>query len=324
MSWAVQSFLDQVLASLNEQGYKVDGLSEPRALGEHGGAWRCALLSTVEGMPGSVVIKRAYDEAPWRWDDWAAQFFLSDLAGTKGLGPEFFAADERIGFYILEDLGLGADLGAVLNEPDSRSRLGAGLLACALAGLHAGTFGRERTFGFLRGRLGGQAPDRKVEQAAWHLRVSEALDHLQGGLAQRLEPQLRRLAGEMLDPAEFLTLTHGDWTASSVWYGDAGPRFLDFRAGAFRHALQDLAAWEWRCWANPTALETLWREYLEELNRMGADRGPRFGEAHAMARAWMALEHLGWGERTPTVQGMLRDAAQEPGLEPLASIADLI
>src|SRR5688572_19102546 len=122
MSWAVQSFLDQVMASLNEQGYRVDALLEPRPLGEHGGAWRCALRSPVEGMPGSVVVKRAYDEAPWRWNDWSGQFFISDLAGTRGLGPEFFAADERIGFYVLEDLGIGTDLGAALNLEDSRGK----------------------------------------------------------------------------------------------------------------------------------------------------------------------------------------------------------
>jgi hypothetical protein len=323
MSWAVQSFLDQVLASLNEQGYKVDAISEPRVLGEHGGAWRCSLKSPVEGMPGSVVIKRAYDEAAWRWDDWAGQYFLSDLAGTRGLGPEFFAADEQIGYYILEDLGLGTDLGLALNQDDSRARLAAGLLSCALAGLHAGTFGRERPYNVLRQRLPGQGPERQHELAAWQSRVEACLEQLQAGLAAQLRPVLERLHREMLDPAEFLCLSHGDWTASSIWYGDVGPRFLDFRTGAYRHALLDLAAWEWRCWPQAQARETLWREYLEELNRLGADRGPRFTEAHAMARAWMALEHLAWGERSPSVQGLLREAAAEPGLEPLAELAGL-
>lgn len=324
MSWAVQSFLDQVLASLNEQGYKVDAISEPRVLGEHGGAWRCAMKSPVEGMPGSVVIKRAYDEAAWRWDDWAGQYFLSDLAGTRGLGPEFFAADEHIGYYILEDLGLGTDLGLALNQEDSRGRLAAGLLACGLAGMHAGTFGREKPFSVLRGRLAGQGQDRKQELPAWQLRVEDSLEQLQPGLAAKQRPVLARLQREMLDPGEFLCLTHGDWTASSIWYGDVGPRFLDFRHGAYRHALLDLAAWEWRCFAQPTARETLWREYLEELNRLGADRGPRFAEAHSLARAWMALEHLAWGERSPAVQGLLKEAATEPGLEPLAALAELL
>src|SRR5262245_35599776 len=192
MSWAVQSFLDQVLASLNEQAYKVEAISDPRVLGEHGGAWRCALRSTVEGMPTSVVIKRAYDEAAWRWDDWAGQYFLSDLAGTRGLGPEFFAADEQIGYYILEDLGLGTDLGLALNRDDSRARPAAGLLACGLAGLHAGTFGRERPFGILRQRLPGQGPERQPELKSWQSRVGDTLSGLQAGLDETLRPVLER------------------------------------------------------------------------------------------------------------------------------------
>lgn len=103
-----------------------------------------------------------------------------------------------------------------------------------------------------------------------------------------------------------------------------GPRFLDLRSGAYRHALLDLAAWEWRCLANPPAHETLWREYIEELNRLGADRGPRFPQAHARARAWMALEHLARGERSPAVQGLLRLAAPQAGLGALAGVAEQI
>jgi hypothetical protein len=324
MSWAVQSFLDQVIASLNAQGYKVDALSEPRTLGDHGGAWRCALVSPMEGMPGSVVIKRAGDETPWRWDDWTGQYFISDLAGTRGLGPEFFAADEAIGFYVLEDLGLGSDLGNALLLDDSRSRLAAGLLACALAGLHAGTFGREKPYDFLRGRLPGTAPQRRLELPDWRRRVEAALEALRPGLGSDLLLPLTLIQDEMADPAEFLCLTHGDWTASSVWYGDVGPRLLDFRNGAFRHALQDLAAWEWRCAANTSARETLWREYLEELERLGAERGPRVDEALARARAWMALEHLARGEHSPAVQTLLREAAEEPGLGDLARAADLL
>jgi hypothetical protein len=324
MTWTVQSFLGQVLASLNEQGYLVGALSEPRSLGGHGGAWRCALSSSVEGMPASVIIKRAGDDALWRWDDWAGQYFLSDLAGTRGLGPEFFAADERIGYYILEDLGLGTDLGLALGQSDSRGKLAAGLLACALAGLHAGTFGRERPYRSLRQRLPGRGPDRVAEQAAWTGRAASALDALRPGLAASLQGVLERLRIEMTDPSEFLCLTHGDWDASSVWYGDQGPRFLDFRQGAYRHALLDLAAWERRCLGNAPAHETLWREYLEELARLGAGRGPRFAEAHALARAWMGLEHLARGERSPAVQGLLRASSAEAGLEPLQAILEAL
>lgn len=321
MAWMVEEFLGQVLGALNDQGYRIDSLRDPRPLGTEGSAWRVAMRSPDEGMPSSVVIKQVDTERPWRWDDWICQYFLSDLAGTKGLGPEFFAADTAVGFYILEDLGIGQDLGPVLLTEDSRARLAAGLLACSLAGLHAGTWGRERPFSLLRQRVLGEGPQRGAELTDWRARVERSLK----GLGQPLDAvgaALDAIQVELIDPGEFLTLTHGDWQARSLWYGDAGPRFLDFRNGAYRHALLDLAAWEARCHANQDAAEVLWREYREEWARLGADRGERFLPARACAKAFIALEYLAHGERLPWMQDFLRSSAEEPGLSGLEKIAD--
>lgn len=321
MAWAVEEFLAQVLASLNEQGYRIDALKEPRPIGTEGGAWRVSLKSPDEGMPQSVVIKQADAERPWRWDDWICQYFLTDLAGTRGLGPEFFAGDERLGYYVLEDLGLGQDIGPVLLQEDSRSRLAAGLLSCALAGLHAGTWGREKPYNLLRARLTGESPNRVEELQEWREKAGAALVAL--GMAPEVcASALDKVQRELTDPGEFLALTHGDWKAQSVWYGDAGPRFLDFRHGAFRHALLDVAAWEARCWSNERTAESLWREYQEELARVGSDRAERFMEAYACARAFVGLGRLASGEHSATVQGLLKAASQEAGLEALAKIAD--
>jgi hypothetical protein len=324
MTWAVPEFLEQVVDSLNNQGYRVDALGDPRPLGEHGGAWRCDLHSPEEAMPESVVLKQTGEGWPWRWQDWSCQYFLSDLAGTRGLGPEFFAADAEVGFYLIEDLGLGTDLGLAMMRPDSRGRLAAGLMACSLAGLHAGTFGREHMFSLLRQRLPGAAPERQVEQEAWRAGVDRALEELKPGLAGALADGLAGIQEEMSAPAEFLCLTHGDWNANSVWYGDAGPRLLDFRNGAFRHALLDLAAWEWRCLGHPAAADSLWREYKGELERLGADRGERFNLAYSRARAWMALRHFADGEHTPDVQTLLVLASEEKELVQLQDVASLL
>ena len=324
MTWAVEDYLKTVLESLIAQGYRIDSLSDPRELGSHGGAWRVSLQSLEAAMPTSIVIKRAGPGMEWRFQDWTCQYFLSDLAGTRGLGPEFFAADETVGYYVLEDLGLGTDPGRILALPDSRSRLAAGLLACSLAGLHAGTFGRERTFGVLRERLPGRGPDRAAEQAAWRESVMRALEALQAGLAGVLDPVLELLVGEMSQPYEFLSLTVGDWRAQGLWYGDPGPRLLSLERAGYRHSLQDLAAWELRCHDNPAARETLHREYLGELKRLGADRGDRFDQALGRARAWVALWHLGQGEGGPGLRALLDRAAQDPELASLAQVAALI
>ncbi len=323
MSWAVRDFLKAVADSLGSQGYRVDSLADPRPLGEHGGVWRCTLSSPEQGMPLSVIIKQIGPSWPWRFQDWACQYFLSDLPGTQGLGPEFFAADLEAGYYLLEDLGLGTDLGLAVAQTDSRGTLAVGLLACALAGLHAGTFGRERIFGMLRAQLppGEEAPD---EQTVWERSARQALGGLDPGLAEGLEGVLGILRAEMESPGEFLCLTHGDWYARSAWYGDSGPRLLDFRAGAYRHALLDLAAWEWRCGVHDAAAGRLVQEYLGELSRLGADRGGRFEEALARARAWMGLWHLGRGERGPLVRRLLERAAGRPELGGLAEVVPLL
>lgn len=323
MSWAVRDFVKQVVENLNGQGYRVDGLEDPRPLGEHGGVWRCDLASPETGMPASVVLKQTGETWPWRWQDWTCQFFLSDLAGTRGLGPEFFAADPGVGYYLLEDLGLGTDLGLAIARPDSRGLLAADLLACSLAGLHAGTFGRERVFALLRDNLPGHRPLRD-EQELWRRKAEAALEGLGPGLAEALAPALGILSAEMEAPAEFLCLTHGDWNANSVWYGDVGPRLMDFRRGAYRHALLDLAAWEWRCGAHGVAAESLWRQYKGELERLGADRGERFPEAHARARAWIALWHFGQGERGPLMRRLLAQAAVSPDLAALGELTRLL
>ncbi|MGH7441421.1 MAG: hypothetical protein ACREKE_01980, partial [bacterium] len=135
---------------------------------------------------------------------------------------------------------------------------------------------------------------------------------------------LALLRAEAENPAEFLCLAHGDWYAQSVWYGDQGPRLFDFRHGGFRHALLDLAAWEWRCGIHVGVAEHLVEEYLGELGRLGADRGGRFSQAHARARAWMALWHVARGERGLLVRRQLLQAATEPDLEPLKGLAELI
>jgi len=321
MAWMVEEFLASVMTALNGQGYRIESLRDPRPLGTEGGAWRVSLRSPDEAMPGSVVLKQVDAQQPWRWDDWICQYFLTDLAGTKGLGPEFFAADSDVGFYMLEDLGIGEDLGPVLLTTDSRGRLAAGLLACSLASLHAGTWGRERPFNLLRQRVAGEGAQRGVELGEWRVRIDKALSDLGQPLAE-VAGALDVIQMELADPGEFLTLTHGDWQARSLWYGDAGPRFLDFRNGAYRHCLLDLAAWEARCHANQDAAEVLWREYREEWARLGADRGERFLSARACAKAFMALEHLNHGEHQPWMQDFLKSAADEPGLSGLAKVAE--
>ena len=315
----MRAYIQSVVENLQTQGYKVEDLEDPRPLGDHGGVWRCAVKSADEEMPAGVILKRTGPAWPWRWQDWSCLYFLSDFAGTRNLASEFYAADEGVGYYLLEDLGLGSDLGSAIQRPDSRGRLALSLLACNLAGLHAGTHGRERVFKTMRSRLPGPGPESDAEQLEWRHDAAKGVETLKDGLEARLAPALDRIQAAIADPGPFLALTHGDWGAVNVWYGDAGPRKLDFGNGNFRHALLDLTAWEARLGLDSAG--DLWREYFGELERQGFGGLEGFGEAHAHARAWMALKLIAEGRRSDGVRDLLQAASRREGLEALAEVA---
>jgi hypothetical protein len=315
VSLAVDEFLVAVVASLNGQGYRVDALEEPRALGTRNRAWRCSLRSPEKEMPRSVIVLRASGASDYQ--DWSCQYFLSDLAGTQGLGPEFFAADETLGFYLLEDLGLGADLLQALRLGDSRAELAAELLACGLAGLHAGTWGRERPFNILRGRLPGVGPDRRQEAQAWEGLVRPWVRQR----AEGLDPLIDELRAEQVDPAEFLCLTHGRLLEHRPFYGDQGPRFLSFQHGAYRHALLDVACWELVPGWEPGQREGFRARYRQELALLGAKWEDRFDSSYARACAILSLEILAReGDAPALALELLANSAKGEGLSGLARL----
>lgn len=315
MAIAIDEFLGEVVASLNGQGYRVDALEEPRALGTRNRAWRCGLRSPEKEMPRSVILLRASGASDYQ--DWSCQYFLSDLAGTQGLGPEFFAADESVGFYLLEDLGLGGDLLQAIRLSDARAELAAELLACGLAGLHAGTWGRERPFNILRARLPGVGPDRRHEAEAWNALVRPWVQQRTEGLDAVLDD----LLAEQIDPAEFLCLTHGRLLAHRPFYGDQGPRFLSFQQGAYRHALLDVACWEMVPGWDPGQRDGFKARYRQELALLGAKWEDRFEASYARASAILSLEILAHAGDAPALAlELLANSAKGEGLSPLSRL----
>ena len=87
MAWMIESFLKDVLVNLNEQGYRIDALADPRPLGTEGGAWRVSLHSPA----GTEVV--LHDGLPNNSDDNLVRTFtaattpaLSTLAGQPAAG----------------------------------------------------------------------------------------------------------------------------------------------------------------------------------------------------------------------------------------------
>lgn len=322
----LQVFLLEAAAGLSAQGFAVDALERPVALdGGKNRVLRVDLRSQDPSFPPTVVLKRVGEMDAEGLQDWACQFFLSDTPATRGIGPEFFAADPALGFFLMEDLGLGQDARQALRLEDSRGQLAASLLACCLASLHAGTWGREAAFDVIRRDLPSEPLSRQAEQRAWDEEISELLKGL--GLEQdpALAQALLSVRQEYLDPAEYLCLTHGDLIDSPVWYGDAGPRLLDFRQGAYRHALLDLVSWAFVLGLDdPARMEKLRGDYLAELERLNPRWNARFEPAAARVLAWIALQRLARGLDPARDLAALLAAATEPGLEALAKLAEAV
>ncbi len=322
----LMDFLENAAASLRGQGFTIDAFERPAALDSgKNRVLRVELISPDPSFPGSVVLKRVADSDTEGMQDWACQFFLSDTPATRGVGPEFFSADPALGFFLMEDLGLGQDARAALNQDDSRGSLAASLLACNLASLHAGTWGREAAFNVIRADLLGAPVDRKDEQRVWDLDVQALLERVGLGADPSVATVIQELRSEYLDPAEYLCLTHGDLMDGSVWYGDAGPRLLNFKRGAYRHALVDLVGWAFVL--GPKAVEQMEKlrsDYLQEIERLNARWSDRFEVAAARILAWLALGRLARGLDLPRARAALLAAATEPDLQSLAKVANAI
>ena len=136
--------LQACLESLNRQGYKVDSMASRGVIHSAPGfvSLRCGLSSSVEGMPDTVRLTLLDPQGALcaAYTDWAALYFLSDLPLARGVAPEFFAADERQGWYLTEDVQVLRQV-----DPDEAASL--------LAKLHAATWGRARVWTQLRERL---------------------------------------------------------------------------------------------------------------------------------------------------------------------------
>ena len=201
----------------------------------------------VRGGPvPSVVLKHFRDDPVCGLDDWAGAEFLT----RRGLdmGPRFLAGDAAARLFVLEDLGPGPTLEAMLGAEDARAAVG-GLMATArLTGqLHARTLGTQAEYELIRQALPPRHERARVENARFLLehegRLLKWLAAVGAPAAPRLREDLETVARTLADPGPFLAFTHGDMAPSNVLFIPAGPRLLDFEYAGMRHALYDALMW---------------------------------------------------------------------------------
>lgn len=201
----------------------------------------------VRGGPApTVILKHFRDDPVSGLDDWAGAEFLT----RRGLevGPRFLAGDVTARLFVLEDLGRGPTLEALLRGADPRVAHG-GLMATArLTGqLHVRTLGTQGVYEVIRQALPPRHERVRVENARFLLehegRLLRWLAAVEVEAAPGTHEDLEDIARTLADPGPFLAFTHGDMAPSNVLFTADGPRLLDFEYAGMRHAMYDALMW---------------------------------------------------------------------------------
>jgi Phosphotransferase enzyme family len=198
------------------------------------------------GPVPSVILKHFRDEPVCGLDDWAGAEFLT-RRGLE-LGPRFLAGHVAARLFVLEDLGRGPTLEALLRGEDARAATGGLMSTARLTGqLHARTLGAQAEYELVRQALPPRHERVRVENARFLLEHEERLLRWLAEVGEEAAPgtreDLEAIARTLADPGPFLAFTHGDMAPGNVLFTPGGPRLLDFEYAGMRHALYDALLW---------------------------------------------------------------------------------
>ena len=268
-------------------------------------------------VPPTVVVKRLHPGSTLGYTDWAALRFLGSLAGGQGLAPRVLGGDAPARVVLLEDLGPGGSLDALLQAPPGPPAARAARDAClALAAqyarLHVASRGQEAAFARACAETPPAAPEGRHEEARRWTGGLERVRAWLDGAGCPVEPGLgaacERVAAVYAEPGPWLTFTHGDPAPTNNHVAPPAPgrgpavSLLDFEYGAFRHALYDLTAWDVLCPLPRDLLAAMRRRYRAALGPTlpagaggaGDPPGGAFSAAWAEMVAFRALALLSW------------------------------
>ncbi|MBA3528910.1 MAG: hypothetical protein H0T91_06320 [Propionibacteriaceae bacterium] len=217
------------------------------ALGDYPWLARLQLSGWSEGT--SVIVKTQRPADHWRGSDTTirerAALRLLERVGLRS-APRLVAADEELGFVVLEDLGAGPALEDVLLGADREAAVQAFLAhAAALAEMQAATMGCSDLF---YAQLDGTEVDANLDRVCvqvmpfrqrWaRLRsLTDARPELPN--ADKAEPDIGRMLSWLDGAGPLLALSNGDFMPQNSRLGALGVRLLDFEGAAFQHALLD-------------------------------------------------------------------------------------
>lgn len=226
--------------------------------------YRFNVLDGPGDAPASVIVKQAHSTADalyqpdrptlpaWTlFNDWASLQFLSQLANSRKLAPQFYWGDRATGLFIMEDLGSGLRLDQFLLGNDPAAAELALIEFAAIHGrLHAMTIGMNEEFLRIREALGPSRMETDYYDYTWLASTLYDTAKLVGvNPARGVDVELAALATALRHPGPFLAFNQGDSCPDNCLYVGSAPsnetktgvqtdlRLLDFEGGMFRHAL---------------------------------------------------------------------------------------
>jgi hypothetical protein len=288
---------------------------------ERNDVWRVRVTGGPD-LPAMVIVKQWKAEPARGLDEWAALAVLTEA--HLAAAPRFLGGDADARCFVMEDLGAGPSLEALLRDPGAGERAAAALVTIArLAGrMHVDARGLAAEFDRRRDGL-AQRPLSPAAAAARGLRERGA--DLAGWLEAVGEPAaagtadalaaLARFAGE---PGDWTTVTHGDMAPGNTALAPAGWRLLDFEYAGVRPALYDALLWTLFCPFPASLIETADRAYRETLAIAFAPArdDAAYASARAQTAAWRMLDLLHW--QSPAL--LAADAPWAPGFGARAAV----
>ena len=220
-------------------------LGQPECLQE--GPRATVVRASVRGGPVASIVLKHFREQPERaFDEWAGLEFLHRRGGERE--PRLLAGDVDARLLVLEDLGPGRSLGALLLGTEPRAATAGVLDTARLIGqLHARTLGAQAEYDTLRQALPPRPERARAEHARLLLehaeRLSRWLEAVEVPPAPGLLAELAGVARTLAHPGPFLAFTHGDLAPANVLFTPEGPRLLDLEYAGMRHALYDALMW---------------------------------------------------------------------------------
>lgn len=214
--------------------------------------FRYRVRAAPAGAPGSVVVKQVishdddvYDpdsiEGPAvrLFNDWAGLQFLSDVTVGTAVAPRFYGGDRESGLVVVEDLGDGEHLDALLlGDASADAEFGLIEFSKVLGRLHALTVGKRAEYERIRDGLGPRWQSPSTAEGLL-IGLAQACNAVGVTLRQEVAEEMEAVAALVGNPGPFDVYTHGALCPDNSRFVGGELRLLNFEFGDFRHALRD-------------------------------------------------------------------------------------